>query len=501
MYDSQRDLVLIGFEDINREWGGCDNDFNDAIFYTTASPNTAIETENFQPTYNTSIACNSVPENLRASDVGLYKATLSWDDFNEADSFRVRFREWGTDDEWEYRNAGASTSITLGAVLYDHLQPGTWYEWQAATTCGEVQTNNSVKHVFQTLTPCEMPTGNAATNITDNSARVSWTTVLDAQSYTMRYRKLGDTDYEWRNAQSNTYYDITGLEANTTYEWGVSATCTDLYSCIAPYLSDYTFTTNEEGRALPDDQAAECLADVNDITMENALSISTGVGEAQMTPADLNGDGMSDFILHSKETTNTLEYSMQSKPVPIHITGTTSITFEHEFNQVSVGDLDLDGKDDLLLINQFDNMIHFYRNGSIGDQVTYDFLYSIPTDFMPSHAALVDLEGTEKPELVVSFNGTNQIKLYRQQLLSMNETRTPMNWENYKRFTAGEAPIGVKAADVDQDGNKDLMVLNDLSNHFTLVYNGNEADSTYYIRSIYETGGLTKDASFGDFNG
>jgi len=42
LYDAEYDLVLIGFEDLNRE-GSCDNDFNDAIFYTSANPPEAID--------------------------------------------------------------------------------------------------------------------------------------------------------------------------------------------------------------------------------------------------------------------------------------------------------------------------------------------------------------------------------------------------------------------------------------------------------------------------
>lgn len=45
--DSANDRVILGFEDIRRDYSSCDNDFNDAIFYVTANPYTAIQTENF----------------------------------------------------------------------------------------------------------------------------------------------------------------------------------------------------------------------------------------------------------------------------------------------------------------------------------------------------------------------------------------------------------------------------------------------------------------------
>ncbi len=40
LYDEEVDEVILGFEDLPREWG--DNDFNDAVFSVKATPNTAI---------------------------------------------------------------------------------------------------------------------------------------------------------------------------------------------------------------------------------------------------------------------------------------------------------------------------------------------------------------------------------------------------------------------------------------------------------------------------
>lgn len=46
--DTQRQLLLIGFEDINRE-NGSDEDFNDGVFYSTVTPYTAVKTDNYKP--------------------------------------------------------------------------------------------------------------------------------------------------------------------------------------------------------------------------------------------------------------------------------------------------------------------------------------------------------------------------------------------------------------------------------------------------------------------
>jgi Domain of unknown function (DUF4114) len=47
--DSTNQRVILGFEDIRRDYGSCDNDFNDALFYISANPYSAIQTSNYAP--------------------------------------------------------------------------------------------------------------------------------------------------------------------------------------------------------------------------------------------------------------------------------------------------------------------------------------------------------------------------------------------------------------------------------------------------------------------
>ncbi|MEC4003992.1 DUF4114 domain-containing protein [Flavobacterium sp. SUN052] len=44
--DPTNERIILGFEDIRRDNGSCDNDFNDAVFYISANPYTALRTTN-----------------------------------------------------------------------------------------------------------------------------------------------------------------------------------------------------------------------------------------------------------------------------------------------------------------------------------------------------------------------------------------------------------------------------------------------------------------------
>ncbi|NVK26866.1 MAG: LruC domain-containing protein [Flavobacteriia bacterium] len=57
LYDQSRNLMLTGFEDIDRSLSSCDNDFNDAIYYISSNPVTAIDASNVPPT--TSVAADA----------------------------------------------------------------------------------------------------------------------------------------------------------------------------------------------------------------------------------------------------------------------------------------------------------------------------------------------------------------------------------------------------------------------------------------------------------
>lgn len=52
LYDDARELLLLGFEDIRRDNSGCDHDFNDAVFYATVNPITAVDNSIYQPIDN-----------------------------------------------------------------------------------------------------------------------------------------------------------------------------------------------------------------------------------------------------------------------------------------------------------------------------------------------------------------------------------------------------------------------------------------------------------------
>jgi len=81
---------------------------------------------------------------------------------------------------------------------------------------------------FNITTPplCGSPTGLTTTSITANTANISWTAVPNATSYSVEYKLNSATTWTVFNpSQTTTTASLTGLTANTAYNWQVRATC------------------------------------------------------------------------------------------------------------------------------------------------------------------------------------------------------------------------------------------------------------------------------------
>ncbi len=93
-------------------------------------------------------------------------------------------------------------------------------------------------------TPCARPSpsGMQAINITSNSAKLKWQTATNADSYEIRYKAVGTGP--WNTVSSNQKsINISGLQANTTYNWKVKSLCSDPNPPASEFTKNKKFTT------------------------------------------------------------------------------------------------------------------------------------------------------------------------------------------------------------------------------------------------------------------
>ena len=94
---------------------------------------------------------------------------------------------------------------------------------------------------------CKTPNGLAATEVTTESATISWSESENADSYTIQWMLSSETD--WTNAEeataSSNTYDLSGLNPSSAYKVRVQLNCSD--GTTTQWSAVYTFNTGCAG--------------------------------------------------------------------------------------------------------------------------------------------------------------------------------------------------------------------------------------------------------------
>ncbi|NUO01884.1 MAG: fibronectin type III domain-containing protein [Saprospiraceae bacterium] len=190
----------------------------------------------FKFTTGTAQGCG-IPQGLNATNIGATVATLNWTAISGATSYNVRWRQTGT-ATW----TTGSTSNTF--LNISGLNSRTSYEFQVQAVCGATTGSYSDSASFSTGSSdsvCGTPGGLSATAITTTTATLNWAFISGAVSYNVQWRPTGSTTWS-AGSTANTFLNISGLSAGTTYEFQVQAICGSLSGTFSA-SANFTTTT------------------------------------------------------------------------------------------------------------------------------------------------------------------------------------------------------------------------------------------------------------------
>ena len=214
------------------------------------------------------------PNTLAASNVTYNTATITWNQPGDAPQFwTLRY----ADADFEPATAAASeyTELTITgstpAAQLSGLVAGTTYYIYVKATCSTSPVDESpwsqmsmANPAFTFTTPeCSTPTAVAASDVTNSTAKISWTENGTATAWTVKYGLMGfDPDMEGTAiAATADSLELTGLDAYTNYEVYVKSNCTATDE--SDWSNSITFRT-----ACPDGGSA---------TIGDGTSTTTGV--------------------------------------------------------------------------------------------------------------------------------------------------------------------------------------------------------------------------------
>jgi ELWxxDGT repeat protein len=250
-------------------------------------------------------------------------------------------------------------------------------------------------------------------------------------------------------------------------------------------------------------------------TFAAAQTFGAGSYLRSVAVADFNGDGKPDIAVVGSDVPTFDRYSSTLDTVAIlrntTIAGATTASFatrqllsadlQDSPRRVTVGDMNNDGKLDLVVTNFESASAETYLNSTRPGATTFALLPVLANVVGPDATvtALADLNGDGKADMSVANNGVVSVLMNATVLPNRESTLAPK-----QDLQVGSLPYSVAVGDLNGDGRLDLAVANYGSNTVSVLFNTTTpgaAGPSYFTKQDFGTAQHPQSVTIGDLNG
>lgn len=198
---------------------------------------------------------------------------------------------------------------------------------------------------------------------------------------------------------------------------------------------------------------------IGNINFTNELSFDSGSGSSHLCVGDLDGDSKPDVAVFNNSNISVLRNTSTgsgniSFAAKIDFPRTPDVYNYGARYAITMGDFDGDGKLDLATSNGGGYSVSVYRNNSSIGTISFATKIDYITGFSPFSVSVGDIDGDGKPDLVSANQGAYSLSVLRN--LSTPGT---INFAAKTDLTVEAQPYAVAIGDLNMDGKSDLVAV------------------------------------------
>jgi hypothetical protein len=228
-------------------------------------------------------------------------------------------------------------------------------------------------------------------------------------------------------------------------------------------------------------------------TIQITIPSNGGGSPYSVAAGDINGDGKPDIIIANYEG-DTIGILINKGDGTFFAQKIFSLGIGSSPRFVTTFDLNNDGKLDIVVVNSGgDNVVVFLNNGD-GTSFT-QVTYSMNTGSSPRCAAVGDVNGDGKPDMIVANSDANNL------CVLFNNGNGKFFIQATYSVNTGSSPSFVVTNDVNGDGKSDIVVANSGGDNVGVLLN--KGNGNFFAQTTYLTGSGSSPASVvaADVNG
>jgi len=225
-----------------------------------------------------------------------------------------------------------------------------------------------------------------------------------------------------------------------------------------------------------------------------------------MIAFDIDGDGRKDAVIVNNYPVNaiTILQNLSVPGMPDFEGAPSAYVIPGNYpGSVAYGDLDGDGKPELLVVNLGDRNISIFRNTSTPGHLSFDTAVNIGNATYLGNVFIQDYDHDGKPDMAIpaipldSTHGSTGFSIYR-------NTSTPgvFSFQPRVDFFVQAYPGAVSSGDLTGDSLPELMYCPDLSNKFSILVNTSTPGALSFDTAVsWPIGNYPIGSAIGDLDG
>lgn len=305
---------------------------------------------------------------------------------------------------------------------------------------------------------------------------------------------------------------ITGTNFNTFFAQnvvrfgGMAATITDAtttsLTVIVPFGAMYgpvAVTTNglTAYSSIPFVPSFASSVSIDATSFAPKSDLTTGTVPYSVTSGDLDGDGRADLIVANKNSNSISFYRNTSVAGNISFASRIDSTLSGQPQCVAVADIDGDGALDVLAANYTGTSLSVFRNISTSGTIALANQIVLSTGASSNSIAIGDIDGDGKPDIVTTYNSSSYVAVLR-------NLSTPGNisFAGFTTFLTASSPFSVAINDIDGDGKPDIVTANNTAtNTVSVLRNTSTIGAISFAAFVqFQTGSYPQSVTVGDIN-
>ncbi len=236
---------------------------------------------------------------------------------------------------------------------------------------------------------------------------------------------------------------------------------------------------------------------VGNINFASPVAFGTGSTPRKLTIGDLDNDGKMD-IISSNQGDNTISV-LRNTSTTVSITFATKVDYATASSPegICIGDMDNDGKIDVLVANNSaSSSVSLFKNISTIGSIALNPKIDYTTGGFPWEVAVADMDNDGKLDIISSNTGPNTVSILK------NTTTTSLSFSANVEFGTTSSPRGLAINDVDTDGKPDIVTVNNFSGSQACVLKNTSTTGNINFNTFvsYNVGGGAVGVAVADFN-